>query len=236
MNKTVLITGASRGIGWETALLLASIYKYDVIALSRNSKQLELLKNQAAIAGGTIHIFSHDFLNDDFSPIISFLRKNNINKLDILINNAGLLIKKQMAEMQLSDLQNSYKVNVFSPYLLIRHLLPMLQQSSNAHVVNISSMGGYQGSAKFPGLSAYSSSKAALANITECLATELKPENIKINCLCLGSVNTEMLKDAFPGYKAPLEPNEMAQYIARFADEAHLVMNGKIIPVALSTP
>ena len=236
MNKTALITGASRGIGWETALMLAAEYKYQVIALSRNHKQLELLKNTAAAEGGTILTLSHDFFKEDFSPVTTFLEKNNINSLDILINNAGFLIKKPIAEMQLSDLQNSYNVNVFSPYLLIQHLLPMLRNSSGAHVLNISSMGGFQGSAKFPGLSAYSSSKAAIAVLTECFAEELKEDHISVNCLCLGSVATEMLNEAFPGYKAAVEAKDMAQYICSFADKAHLVMNGKVIPVALSTP
>ena len=230
MKKTVLITGAGRGIGWETSLFLAVELKYTVIALSRNSTQLELLKEKAAASGGTIIILSHDFMDDDFSPVLNILEKNKITSIDIL------MIKKPFVEMTRDDLYNSYRVNVISPYLLIQQLLPFLKKSARAHIVNISSMGGFQGTAKFPGLTAYSSSKASLTCLTECLAEELKPDNISINCLCLGAVATEMLAAAFPGYQAPLNASEMARFVSRFANEYHQVMNGKVIPVSLSTP
>ena len=97
-------------------------------------------------------------------------------------------------------------------------------------------MGGFQGSSKFPGLSAYSASKAALANLTECLAEELKEKNICANCLALGAVQTEMLETAFPGYVAPVKSREMASFIAYFATRGHQFYNGKILPVSVSTP
>jgi NAD(P)-dependent dehydrogenase (short-subunit alcohol dehydrogenase family) len=97
-------------------------------------------------------------------------------------------------------------------------------------------MGGFQGSAKFKGLSAYSSSKSALAGLTECLAEELKEKNIAVNCLAIGAVQTEMLNKAFPGYQAPLKANEMAAFISEFAVNGHKYFNGKIIPVSSSTP
>jgi NAD(P)-dependent dehydrogenase (short-subunit alcohol dehydrogenase family) len=97
-------------------------------------------------------------------------------------------------------------------------------------------MGGVQGSAKFAGLSAYSSSKAALCTLTECLAEELKLENISVNCLALGAVQTEMLSKAFPGYRAPLSASEMAEFIVQFARSGHYYFNGKILPVSSTTP
>jgi len=105
-----------------------------------------------------------------------------------------------------------------------------------AHIVNISSIGGFQGSMKFPGLSAYSTSKAALCSFTELFAEEYKDTDIKTNCLCLGAVQTEMLEEAFPGYEAPVSAEKMADYIVNFALTADQWMNGKIIPVSLSTP
>jgi NAD(P)-dependent dehydrogenase (short-subunit alcohol dehydrogenase family) len=97
-------------------------------------------------------------------------------------------------------------------------------------------MGGFQGSAKFPGLSFYSASKAALCCLTECLATELKDKSIKMNALALGSVQTEMLDKAFPGYKAPVKAEEIAEFITDFAINGHRYVNGKVLPVSLSTP
>jgi NAD(P)-dependent dehydrogenase (short-subunit alcohol dehydrogenase family) len=75
-----------------------------------------------------------------------------------------------------------------------------------------------------------------LACLTECLAEELKEKNIAVNCLSLGATQTEMLNEAFPGYKAPLSAKDMASYIANFSLHAHNFMNGKIIPVSISTP
>ena len=135
-----------------------------------------------------------------------------------------------------TELQKVYQVNVFAPYYLTQQLLPLLGKKSKAHVVNISSMGGFQGSAKFAGLSAYSSSKSAIAGLTECLAEELKEKNISVNCLAIGAVQTEMLAEAFPGYQAPLTPNQMAEYIFDFALKGHQYYNGKILPVSSSTP
>jgi NAD(P)-dependent dehydrogenase (short-subunit alcohol dehydrogenase family) len=105
-----------------------------------------------------------------------------------------------------------------------------------SHIVNIASMGGFQGSSKYPGLSCYSASKAALACLTECLAGEFTESGIKVNCLALGSVQTEMLEEAFPGYKAPVDAQEMAEFIADFALKGHKFFNGKILPVAVNNP
>ncbi len=236
MNKTALITGASSGIGRETALKLAVEYKYHVIAISRNATLLQLLKEEAEAVGGKIITLTLDLLDQDFSPVSGLLKEHKITSLDVLINNAGLLINKPFTDLQHNDLFNSYKVNAIAPLLLVQQLLPFLKNAKQAHIVNISSMGGFQGATKFSGLVAYSSAKAALVCITECIAEELKSTNIRCNCLCLGSVDTEMLKEAFPGYQASVSTKEMAEYISRFANEAHTVMNGKIIPVAFSTP
>ena len=114
--------------------------------------------------------------------------------------------------------------------------MDLLGKKQKSHILTISSMGGFQGSAKFAGLSAYSSSKAAIAGLTECLAEEFKGKNIAVNCLAIGAVQTEMLAEAFPGYKAQLLPFQMAEYIMDFAAKGHLYYNGKILPVSLSTP
>ena len=236
MSKTVLITGASRGIGRATALQLAVNYHYQVIALSRDKGQLLALSEEAKKAGGEVIAISFDLQSEDFTPVKKQLEEHGVNSIEIIINNAGLLVNKPFKEIKRTDLMHSYSVNVFSPYLLIQHVLPYLEKAERAHVVNISSMGGFQGTSKFSGLSAYSSSKAALACITECLAEEFKRTNIRFNCLCLGAVKTEMFTAAFPGAEAPVNAEEMATFIARFSDEANILMNGKIIPVASSNP
>ncbi len=153
-----------------------------------------------------------------------------------LVNNAGVLLKRPLGAWQASDFDQLFAVNARSPLMLTQTLLPALGRSASAHVVNISSMGGFQGSAKFPGLLGYSASKAALACMTECLAEELKDTAIRCNCLCLGAVDTAMLREAFPGYQAQVTAKAMGTFVAGFVLNGHKLLNGKVLPVSLSTP
>jgi short-subunit dehydrogenase len=225
--KNVIITGTSRGIGFELAQLFAK-NNYQVLALSRNSEPLKKLNLK------NISTISVDLLKEeDLKKVITFV-SDNWKSVDILINNAGKLISKPFNELSTKDFLEVYQVNVFAVAELTKQVLPFLSKGS--HVVNISSIGGVQGSMKFPGLAAYSSSKGALLTLTEVLAEEYKDEQISFNALALGAVQTEMLEEAFPGYKAPVSAEEMANYIFNFAINGHKFQNGKIIQVSSTTP
>ena len=225
--KNIIITGTSRGIGFELAQLFAN-NNYNVLALSRNAEPLKKL------ALKNISTLSVDLSNDsDLQKITSFISKN-WKSVDIVIHNAGKLINKPFKELTTTDFLEVYKVNVFAVAELTRQLLPYLKKGS--HVVNISSIGGVQGSMKFPGLAAYSSSKGALLTLTEMLAEEYKEEGISFNVLALGAVQTEMLEEAFPGYQAPVSSKEMADYIYNFALTGNKFYNGKILEVSSTTP
>lgn len=228
----ILITGASRGIGYETVKKLAADPANTVIAVSRDAARLQKLVSDCG--NNNVHVLPFD-ISSDLDRLVVAIRAK-VSSVDILINNAGALVNKPFAEITDEELHYVYNVNVFAPFRLIRSLLPLMGHHTTTHIINISSMGGFQGSAKFPGLSAYSSSKAAIAGLTECLAEEFKSNNIRVNCLALGAVQTEMLQQAFPGYEAPLNAAEMAGFVANFALTAHNYCNGKIIPVSLSTP
>lgn len=224
--KNIIVTGTSRGIGLEIALKLAK-EGHQILALSRNvAQEFQTVKNITALS---IDLSSET----DLEKVSQFL-KNKWTKIDTIIHNAGALILKPFAETTMSDFENIYKVNVFVVSNLTRIAIPYLQNGS--HVVSISSMGGIQGSMKFAGLSAYSSSKGALITLSELLAEEYKEQGIAFNVLALGSVNTEMLADAFPGYVAPLSASEMANYIADFALTGNKFFNGKVLQVSASTP
>jgi NAD(P)-dependent dehydrogenase (short-subunit alcohol dehydrogenase family) len=234
--KTILVTGASNGIGYHTAMQLAVGYSCRVIALSRNMEKLRQLnaeiksqKNEAEV-----HLLNFDLSTGNFQQVTDFFQSNAITVLDGLINNAGWIINKPFSELTYEDWLAVYSVNVFGAASLIRHCLPLLEKSKNAHVVNISSNGGIQGTQKFSGLSAYSSSKGALTILTECLAEEFKLKNISVNCLAPGAVNTGMLQQAFPGFKAEMQPSQMAEYISWFCINGHRFFNGKILPVTTS--
>ncbi len=227
MSKHIIITGTSRGIGFELVKLFAEA-GHKVLALSRNEKPIQALK----ISGVSCFSFN---LNDNlaYKKVSDFI-KAEWGHVDVLINNAGALLNKPFLDTTLSDFEYVYKTNVYGVSELIKTVLPYLSKGS--HVVNISSMGGVQGSMKFAGLSAYSSSKAAVITLTELLAEEYKDNNIAFNVLALGAVQTEMLEEAFPGYKAPTTALEMASYILNFALRGHKFYNGKLLQVSNSTP
>lgn len=230
----ILITGASKGIGFEMVKLFSQNPNALVIAVSRNTDSITKLVNQKN-THSILPIKADITSTADQKKIIKTLKTLSL-KLDILINNAGEIVNKPFEKITAKELQSVYTTNVFGPFTLIQTLLPFFNKKNKTHIVNISSMGGFQGSSKFPGLSAYSSSKSALSGLTECLAEELKPKNISVNCLAIGAVQTEMLSKAFPGYKAPLKANEMAEFICNFALTGHTFFNGKIIPVSSTTP
>ena len=228
----IIITGASRGIGKHIAMNLASRGGHKVILISRNEEKLNSL---CAEAGNNTELvpIPFDLEQGDYKALAKKIVKHT-SEIHVLINNAGALVNKKFGHLTSDDFDHMMNINVKSAFLLTKSLLPFFEPHS--HVVNISSMGGYQGSAKFPGLSLYSASKGALAILSECMAEELKEFGISVNCLALGAAQTEMLTEAFPGYKAPLTAAEMAAYIADFALNGHKYFNGKILPVSLSTP
>jgi NAD(P)-dependent dehydrogenase (short-subunit alcohol dehydrogenase family) len=225
----VIVTGASRGIGFELIQQFLNIGS-TVFCLTRNLEPLKIISHPNLKAIST-DLCSQNSMND----AIAFIKKEATH-IDCVIHNAGSLVNKPFENITYDELQKVYQVNVFAPYYLTQQLLSILGKEKKSHIVNISSMGGFQGSAKFAGLSAYSSSKAALVGLTECLAEELKGKNISVNCLAIGAVQTEMLAEAFPGYQAPLSPKQMAEYIFDFAIKGHHYYNGKILPVSSSTP
>ena len=227
LMKNVIITGTSRGIGFEMVKLFSEA-GHNVLALSRNSKRISNLKLKNVTA------FDFDIIETENIATVSKYLKGNMVEVDILINNAGFLVNKPFAEISSEEFKRCYGVNLFGIAEITKVVLPFMKKES--HVVNISSMGGVQGSVKFPGLSAYSSSKGALITLTELLAEEYKETGPSFNVLALGSVQTEMLEEAFPGYKAPLSATEMARYIMDFSLNGNKFYNGKVLQVSSATP
>ena len=223
----VIITGSSRGIGFELAKLFAA-EGHQVLALSRNDKPIANLEHDNILS------FPFDISQAaDIKKLATFLQ-SNWKSVDILINNAGSLLNKPFLETSAKEFEAVYKVNVFGVAEVTKTVLPLMHK--NSHVITISSMGGVQGSMKFPGLSAYSSSKAAVITLTELWAEEFKETGPSFNVLALGAVQTEMLEEAFPGYQAPTTAAEMANYIKDFSLTGNKMYNGKLLQVSNSTP
>lgn len=229
--STFVITGASQGIGRDTAVALVEA-GHRVLAIARNEAALGELAAELDEASGQLHYFAFDITSPDLTPVKKWLQA--AGELQGLLNNAGLLINKAFEDLSTEDWQQTFAVNLFAPANLCQLISPQL--ASGAHIVNIGSMGGFQGSSKFSGLLAYSTAKAALASFSECLAEEWKDRKISVNCLALGAVQTEMLATAFPGYQAPLKSEEMASFVCWFLANGGQFFNGKVLPVALNNP
>ena len=226
-KKTVIITGTSRGIGYELVSLFSNA-GYSVLALSRNTNPVSKLNDK------NITPLKFDLnIPADYKNVEIYINKH-WKQVDILINNAGSILNKPFSNTTIEDFKNVYNTNVFGVAELTKLVIPFMP--SNGHVVTISSMGGVQGSAKFAGLSAYSSSKGAVITLTELLAEEYKDSGPSFNVLALGAVQTEMLEEAFPGYNAPLSAVEMASYIFDFSEKGQKFYNGKLLEVSSSTP
>lgn len=228
-SKKVVISGASSGMGRALAKKLDS-QGHIVLAIARREDALQSLAEKCQNLSYLAIDLSNSSGEEEVKAFLS-----SWGKLDLLVNNAGQLINRAFLETRVEDFQAMFNIHVGASVRLIQWAYPYLLKSNKPHVVNISSMGGVQGSSKFPGLSAYSTAKGALSILTECLAAELD-DKVRINALALGAVQTEMLREAFPGYDAPLSADEMAEYIAHFALVGGKFYNGKILEVALGNP
>ncbi len=220
--KTVVVTGGSKGIGKALAIQL-NTSGHNAIVLSRSNPDIE----------GVTWIRCDLGDRESMNAAVDQLNKT-VSAIDALVHNSGYLVNAPFTALPYDELERSYQVNVFGPFYLTQQLQPLL---SFAHVVGVSSMGGVNGSAKFPGLSAYSSSKGALITLFELLQEELGAQTGQtFNILALGAVQTEMLAAAFPGFEAPLSAEEMAEFIYWFTLQGHKYFKGKVLPVSVSTP
>ena len=225
MSKTIIVTGASRGIGHEI-VKIAEKKGHRVYSISRNIKAL---KESYFLYPREVDLVDENSI-DKFSSEV----KNDGVKVDALINNAGAFLNKPFEKISKKEFEYIFQVNVFGLSSITRKVLPIID--SKGHIVNITSMGGINGAAKFTGLSAYSSSKGAVNILTELLAEEYKEKGPSFNSLAFGAVQTEMLEEAFPGLKAPISAKEIADFILDFSLQGQKYFNGKIIPVSSTTP
>ncbi len=229
----ILITGASKGIGREVALILSKDPDNNIFIISRSEEPLEQLSKEAVHKNISYKVSDLNILAKEPEKLLKLVREE-FDTLDILINNAGFLIAKPFTDLSHKDDELIISTNFLSPMWIIRSLLPIIPRGG--HIVNISSMSGFQGSSKYSGLSVYGASKGALSILGESLAAEFGKEGPSINSLSLGAAQTEMLEKAFPGYKAPLQADEIADFICWFALNGNKYFNGQNIPVALGNP
>lgn len=232
-KRRVIVTGAARGVGRETARSLCMQHGAEVFAVSRDMAALRTLQEEVSGGPGALHTLGIDIAADGAVDVI--LDKLGDERLHGLVHNAGILLKEGEGYAR-EDLSRLFLVNVLAPLELTKALAGKLAGDPPGHVLHMGSMGGFQDSVKFSGLAAYSASKAAMACMAQCLAEEMKDHGVRSNCLALGAVDTAMLRDAFPGYRAEVSAEAMGAHVAAFVLEGHFLYNGKVLPVAVGTP
>lgn len=230
--RHIVVTGVSQGIGLELVRKYLSIDDSKVIALGRNPELV--VSRTSNLDQNRLTALYLDLNAPDFQELISTIKNFLDERVDVLVNNAGYLINKAFSQIDDHDLDLSININFKGPFKLIQGLLPYLKGGS--HVVNITSMGAITGTSKYPGLAAYSSTKGSLSILTELLAAEFETQNIAVNGLALGAVNTEMLQTAFPNYQSPTNPQEIVEFISHFTLNGSKFFNGKILQVSISNP
>ncbi len=192
MNKTVLVTGSSRGIGKAIALRFAK-EGYNVIVNCVNN---ENLLNQTRVEVESYDVNCMSFLGDigDYNTAQKFFEKlkeagSPFDSIDILINNAGISFIGLLTDMSIEDWERIMRTNVTSVFNCCKFVIPSMVENKEGKIINISSVWGKVGSSCEV---AYSASKGAINTMTKALARELAPSNIQVNAIACGAIDTEM--------------------------------------------
>lgn len=229
-NQVALITGGGRGIGAATAEALAR-KGAQVIVASRT--EAELTATVAALRSAGLQASSITLdVADEAAVETAFSRiAGEWGRLDILVNNAALLLSGPFAEMAMDDWDRLLAVNLRGAVLCARQAFRLMDKSGGS-IVNVSSLGGLPGTEKFPGYAAYTVSKFAMTGLTEALAAEGRERNIRVNGVAPGAVDTLMLRQAAPHLRTRTGPAEVAKVIAFLCDPAESgCMTGAMLPI-----
>ena len=206
-NKSVIVTGSGRGIGEYIAKRLGR-EGANIVVTGRTTKDIEKVSEEINNDGGrSIFIKGDVTREEDVKKVIHGTIKE-FGKVDLVVNNAGIGLKKYIWETNIEEFEELIDVNVKGVFLYMKHIIPEMKINGGL-IINISSGAGKEG---IPMLGAYCASKFAVIGLTESAAAEVN--NVKIVALCPGSVDTGMFKRLFPGEKADLKPDEVAQKVA----------------------
>jgi len=186
--KSVIITGASRGIGLDTSIAFARA-GYKVFATMRKPEKAEVLKKLVKEESLNISMSAMDVDSDESvnSAIDAILQENG--EIDVLVNNAGIEYHGSIEELKMADFKSVMETNYFGVLRCVKRVLPNMRKQRKGCIINIASVAGHISTSP---LGAYSASKFALEAISEALAMEVKPFNIQVNIVEPGIINTEM--------------------------------------------
>jgi NAD(P)-dependent dehydrogenase (short-subunit alcohol dehydrogenase family) len=227
-DRVVIITGAGRGVGRATALLFAR-EGARVVLFSRTSANLEETAAVIRQEGGQTLAMAGDVGREEDVRALFQRVQESYGRVDILINCAGIVAVRRFVEMDVATWDAVLNVNLRGTFLCCREAFQLMVAQQRGVIINLSSLSGVKGVEKFPGLSAYNVSKAGVAGLTEILAVEGKPYNIRVCAVSPGAVDTEMLRQAAPHLKAGMTPEELAEILLFMADDSGRMLSGSNI-------
>lgn len=217
----VLITGGGSGIGAACAEEFLRRGRA-VVVVGRTASRLRSVKGALALAG--------DVGDEAFARRAFAAARRRFGSVDILVNNAAHLVKKSFVDTTAAEWDAVMRTNLRGPFLFSREFLRA--PKPGRAIVHIGSLGGVQGTEKFPGLSAYTVSKYGVTGLAAAMAVEARPRGVAVFCVAPGAVDTAMLRKAAPGLKAGAIPSDIARVVADLAESADpALLSGAIIPL-----
>ena len=221
-GRVAIITGGSTGIGRATAELLAAGGAL-VTIFARSAS--------AALPGENVLAVDGDVSDPAAIERLFAETESRFGDCDILINCAGMIDPRPLAEVTPDDWDRMFAVNVRGAYLTTRRALPAMIAKRGGAIVNVASISGVIGPEKFPGYVSYCASKAAVIAMSEALAVEVKQYGIRVNSVSPGSVDTRMWAAASGGAPAAMTPKEVAEVICFLASDRARAVNGQDVHV-----
>jgi len=235
-DRNIVVTGATAGIGWETARRYIDAGG-NVIAVARNQEKGKELERYAVSAKGSCAFFACDFQKPDSIESLGAEILERFPRIDILINCAGIIINKTILDMTVEEWDAIFNVNVKATFLMCRAFLPGMLKARSGHIVNIGSTAAFCGANN---LHAYASTKGAVVQLTRSLAADYSERGVIVNCVCPGATNTDMMNNGdspeqvdeftkrFPVGRYA-EPREIANVILFASSDEASNMAGSII-------
>src|SRR5581483_10277391 len=224
-DRIAIITGAGRGVGRATARLFAR-EGARVVLFSRTHSQVEQAAAEIVQAGGHALAVAGDVSREEDVLALFQRVKETYGRVDVLVNAAGIVAVRPFVEMDTATWDQVIGINLRGTFLCCREAFRLMAAQQRGVIINLSSLSGVKGVEKFPGLSAYNVSKSGVAGLTEILAVEGKPYNIRVCAVSPGAIDTEMLRQAAPHLKAGMTPDDLAEILLFLADDSGRMFSG----------
>ena len=229
-DRVAIITGAGRGIGRATAHRFAregaQVVLFSRTAASLNEVSAEITQTDNRTLAIVGDVSREEDVQNLFQNVV-----DAYGRVDILVNCAGIVAVRPFVDMDVSTWDRVMNVNLRGTFLCCLEAFRIMAAQHSGVIINLSSLSGVKGVEKFPGLSAYNVSKSGVAGLTEILAVEGKPYNIRVCAVSPGAVETEMLHQAAPHLKATMTPDDMAELLLFLADDSGRMLSGTNIEI-----